>query len=317
MHFYDASDGERLLGGLHQNGSITEANFLDMLDFLLVTHSPVRVQDRFSCHEVARTAKTLEPGMYDVRCKGSSNSGQCLFWASCAHHLTPGPIKLTDEPWLPRLVTHSASTPDDTFSNSVRTRDGKCVISGPANPISFHEPTGTEATHIFPRDNEDCWVEYNLARHVTDMDGFPDASKLSSAQNGLLLGTHIRQLWDQCVVSVNPDVSRLPLFQRQNLNRHQDNYKVVVFGLDMHGLDGRTLGPACRDPSDPHRVSDALLRWHYRQCVLANVRGEGEPIFDGISPGADAIQEMEDGPYAKERFEMEMSARLRGFDNGD
>lgn len=101
------------------------------------------------------------------------------------------------------------------------------------------------------------------------------------------------------------------------INCSQDNYKVVVFALDMGGIDGRTLDPACRDPADPHRASDALLRWHYRQAVLANVRGAGEPVFGEAPSGTDALREIEHGPYAKERFQMEIAARLRGFGNDD
>ena len=95
----------------------------------------------------------------------------------------------------------------------------------------------------------------------------------------------------------------------------QAGYKVVVFGLDVHALDGRTLDAACRRAADG--VPDALLRWHYRQAVLANVRGGGEPLFDGAPEGTDALREMADGPYAKERFEMEMSARLGAFAGED
>lgn len=70
VHFYDASDA-RLLGGLYQNGSITEANFLDMLDLILVTYSPIAVQDRFSCNELCRSGRPLQPGIYDIRSKGT------------------------------------------------------------------------------------------------------------------------------------------------------------------------------------------------------------------------------------------------------
>ena len=70
----------------------------------------------------------------------------------------------------------------------------------------------------------------------------------------------------------------------------------------------------CRDPTDPHCVSEQLLRWHFRQSVLANMRGEGEPIFEhDFPPGTDMMGEIREGPYAKERFEMEVAAELRGF----
>jgi len=71
-------DGEDdVLGGLIQNGSITEANFLDMLKILLVTDGfPIRVEHRaqnceaISDYVVSRTDDRLEVGLYDVNCDG-------------------------------------------------------------------------------------------------------------------------------------------------------------------------------------------------------------------------------------------------------
>ncbi|CUS12263.1 unnamed protein product, partial [Tuber aestivum] len=105
----------------------------------------------------------------------------------------------------------------------------------------------------------------------------------------------MHQKFDQYLVSVNPD----------------DNYKIVVFDPDIRVLDGRILDPMCRNPADPHRVSDQLLRWHFRQSVLANMRGEGEPIFEhDFPPGTDMVGEILSGPYGQERFELEIAARL-------
>jgi hypothetical protein len=104
-------------------------------------------------------------------------------------------------------------------------------------------------------------------------------------------------MFDQYLISVNPD----------------DGYKVVVFYPDLFGYDGKTLDPVCRNPADPHSVSDELLRWHFRQSVLANVRGAGEPIFEhDFPPGTDMMGEILAGPYARERFELEIAARLEG-----
>jgi len=65
----------------------------------------------------------------------------------------------------------------------------------------------------------------------------------------------------------------------------------MVFDDDILGLDGKTLDFVCRDPANPHRVSDQLLRWHFRQSVLANVRGAGEPIFEHDFPPGDGYDE--------------------------
>lgn len=69
-----------------------------------------------------------------------------------------------------------------------------------------------------------------------------------------------------------------------------------MFGLDDDGVDGRFLDPICCNPADPHHVSNQLLRWHFRQAVLANVRGAGEPIFEHDFTGEDMI-----GPSAGNR----------------
>jgi hypothetical protein len=56
---------------------------------------------------------------------------------------------------------------------------------------------------------------------------------------------------------------------------------VICFDEDLLGADGRQLDPICRDPADPRSVRDELLiRWHFRQAVLANMRGAGEPVFE-------------------------------------
>lgn len=96
----------------------------------------------------------------------------------------------------------------------------------------------------------------------------------------------------------------------------KDNYKVVVFDDDLLGIDGRRLDPVCRNVEDPHRVSDELLRWHFRQSVLANMRGAGEPVFEHDFTGTDMVKEISEGPRGKERFELELAARLHGFDKG-
>ena len=80
--------------------------------------------------------------------------------------------------------------------------------------------------------------------------------------------------------------------------------------MDYLGVDGRVLDLVCRNPSDPHRVSDELLRWHFRQSVLTNMRGGGEPLFEHDFAGKDILKEIREGPCAQERFEIELAARL-------
>jgi hypothetical protein len=77
-------------------------------------------------------------------------------------------------------------------------------------------------------------------------------------------------------------------------------------------IDGRVLDPICRNPGNPDRVSDEVLRWHFRQSVLANMRGAGEPVFEtDFPPGTDMMATLRAEPCGKERFEMELASRLR------
>lgn len=77
-------------------------------------------------------------------------------------------------------------------------------------------------------------------------------------------------------------------------------------------MDGRILDIVCRDPNHPDRVADELLRWHFRQCVLANMKGAGEPIFKhDFPPGTDMINEIMRGPLPAQRMELELFSRLQ------
>ncbi|KAG0636523.1 hypothetical protein HOY80DRAFT_977166 [Tuber brumale] len=262
--FCNAAEPDMALGGLVQNGSITEANFLDILGILLVsTEGPLRVQERISSHIVERTDVPLKTGVYDIYCEGI--------------------IQVKDR-----------------FSHEVRHRDRKCVISGLLNPeilIQANSWTGFEAVHIFPTEHESLWIQSDYQRWITDMDDATGSSKINSPQNGFLLQRTVEQMFNQYLMSVNPD----------------DGYKVVVFAIDFLHCDGRILDPACRNPADPHHVSDQLLRWHFRQSVLANVRGAGEPTFEHDFPlGTDMVGEILAVPYARERFELEIATRLEG-----
>ena len=86
---------------------------------------------------------------------------------------------------------------------------------------------------------------------------------------------------------------------------------MVVFTQDTTGVDGRLLSPACRQADDPRRVSDECPRWHFRQAVLANVRGAGELGWDyDFPPGSDMVGEILRGPDAQLRMEVELAGRL-------
>ncbi|KAL1860062.1 hypothetical protein Plec18170_002011 [Paecilomyces lecythidis] len=128
------------------------------------------------------------------------------------------------------------------------------------------------------------------------MDNVRGVTKINSCQNGLLIQATLCSFFNNYLIGINP----------------KDGYKITCFAPDNMNLDGRILDPACRNPMDPRRVSDELLEWHFRQCVLANMKGAGEPLFEhDFPPGTDMIAEIREGPMPKERFETEIAARLK------
>lgn len=76
--------------------------------------------------------------------------------------------------------------------------------------------------------------------------------------------------------------------------------------------------PVCRTSTDPHRVSDELLRWHFRQSILAYMKGAGALIFEHNFPlGADMLAELRTEPHGIQRLELELSSGLRDVSNNE
>jgi len=210
------------------------------------------------------------------------------------------PIRVSNEPCVQRLTDHSAAVMGTGFEHEIRARDRKCVVSGFSNHdllIQHDSWDGFEATYIFPPEHEELWIQSDNDRLITNMDNATGSSKINSAQNGFLLDCSAQQLFNGHLIAVNPD----------------DGYKIVTFCGDSFGHDGKILDPVCRNPADPNSVSDHLLRWHFRQSILANMRGDGEPLYEHDFAGADMMDGILNGPNGKERFEFVMAAQLRGL----
>ncbi|KAF8448357.1 hypothetical protein BGX38DRAFT_1250326 [Terfezia claveryi] len=100
---------------------------------------------------------------------------------------------------------------------------------------------------------------------------------INSVQNGLLLRSDEHALFHAYGFSINPD----------------ESYKVVCFNTDKK------------------RPAVQLLCWHFRQAVLANMRGAGEPVFEcDFLPGSDMMDEIMSGPMTATRMEFEVFSRL-------
>ncbi|KAK9326103.1 HNH endonuclease-domain-containing protein, partial [Lipomyces orientalis] len=183
------------------------------------------------------------------------------------------------------------------FRARVRERDGKCVITGTENanaPINIWR--GFEAAHIFPLSSEEYWMQNGFSRWITNRMEERDTG-INSCQNALLMQSTIHQNFDGFDFSVNPD----------------DGYKITCFDKDPFKIDGRILDPICRESNGEEGARDELLRWHFRQAVLANMRGAGEPSFEmDFPPGSDMMGDILSGPQAAKRMEAELFSRLNG-----
>lgn len=83
----------------------------------------------------------------------------------------------------------------------------------------------------------------------------------------------------------------------------------MAFWPIWEGIAGKYLDQSLF--SRPDAPVDMLLRWHFRQAVLANMRGAGEPVFEhDLPPGSDIVGSILLGPEPAERMEFELFTRL-------
>ena len=132
-----------------------------------------------------------------------------LIWRKLQSLTLNRSIKVSDEPRVQCPPSHrNMSGAEDAFRNGIRARDGKYVISGMVNKGAYYDSwAGFDAAHIFPLEKESLWIQYNFGRYITDMDDTTGDSKIDSLQNGFILQATIHNLFDQYLLSVNPDVS--------------------------------------------------------------------------------------------------------------
>lgn len=271
VFFYDLRDPSTLLGGLVLNPGVTNANFYSMINIILIITSTYSLQNDNS-ETLPQDSQPLLPGNYFV--------------------VTDGAVDVSNEIAVTRTESLSTGTRVQAFRDQVRERDGRCVITKKENRRArFGIWDGFEAAHIFPLAYEQYWIDHNFNRWIS----LPPSQggTINSVQNGLLLRGDIHTDFDHFNISINPD----------------DNYKIVCFQLDVDEIAGRILDNRLLD--DERRPAPELLRWHFRQAVLTNMRGAGEPVFEhDFPPGSDIMGDIRDGPKAAERMESELFGRL-------
>ncbi|PUU73776.1 HNH endonuclease-domain-containing protein [Tuber borchii] len=273
---YDSNHRDTLLGGLWLTEGVTNANLYYMVEIICV------FTDTFDIHDnneqlVERDEKPLQPGNYFI--------------------VTNGSITLTEEAPLLRALSLHSGPRIEAFRDAVRERDRRCVISG----MRVLRPdlgrwTCFEVAHIFPLAYEDHWNKSNYSRWITIPPANESDGTIHSVQNGILLSANMHALFDAYHISINPD----------------DNYKIIGFGPEVtyeKDIAGRRLDQTFLN--NPLRPTDQLLRWHFRQAVLVNVKGLGEPYLENDFPsGSDIMAEIMDGSKAAERMEYELFSRF-------
>ncbi len=303
VHLYDARDGETILGGLEVNQGVTNANFYYMVEIFVLFNSDYFLRDE-QANKVPRDGNSLRPGKYYIMTEGNPT------WAWSAQNIllniVSGSIAVTGECPLLRATSMSTGTRVRAFRDSVRDRDRRCLISGDAAQDRRGNWRGCDAAHIFPLAYEGHWHEHDYGRWISIPPS--QGGLINSVQNGLLLRSDLHHLFDGYDISINPDV-RIAIRAKLQADLQKDDYKVVVFNTDIRHVAGRRLDNQFR--ADPHRAVDQLLRWHFRQAVLANMKGAGVPSFEhDFPPGSDILHDIRHGPMASERMEFELFSRL-------
>ncbi|PUU80412.1 HNH endonuclease-domain-containing protein [Tuber borchii] len=307
---YDSNHRDTLLGGLWIAEGTTNANLYCMVEIICNFTDTFDLRDNNE-QLVIRDEKPLQPGNYfivtNVRkqvlrpvattgfaMRDITPSAALSYHGHCS--LQTGSITLTEEAPLFRGLSLESGARIVSFRDAVRERDRRCVITR----VPVYEPAFSgwkmfEVAHIFPLAYEDHWNQSNYSRWITvppanESDGF-----IHSVQNGMLLTRDLHALFDGYDVSINPD----------------DNYKIVCFARETtwYNIAGRHLDQTFLD--NPLRPADQLLRWHYRQAVLVNVKGLGEPCVEMDFPlGLDVMAEIMDDPKPVERMEFELFSRF-------
>ncbi|EGD92176.1 hypothetical protein H112_00250 [Trichophyton rubrum D6] len=263
-------------GGLRAASNLTRRQLFNILNIAFRPSGGFDISRRGSTTPLPVTDDLIEPGHYIL---SSTIPGE---------DVTP-----SDEQYYRRTLSLSDTGRDETFRHDVRQRDGRCVITGRVNHnAGVGLWRGFEAAHVFPLALSMIFSSCAFSNGITDSRG------INSPNNGLLLRSDIHQMWDGYEFAINPD----------------DDYRVYSFSANTTEYHGTVLNDVCRQPEDAHRVYDVLLRWHFEQAVLGNVRGAGELGFNfDFPPGTDMMGEIREGPFATERMEAELFGRLYGY----
>jgi hypothetical protein len=154
VFIYDAKDPDKVLGGLILTNGVTNANFYSMVEILIECDFSL-IDD--SGTKINRDDNPLQAGNYFIDADGRL---LCILFMITWLKLRlidkqVEPFSLNDEPVVIRAPSHQSGTRVQAFTEAVRQRDRRCVVSGERAVNAWRGLwTGFEAAHIFPLAHE-------------------------------------------------------------------------------------------------------------------------------------------------------------------
>ncbi|TDL20955.1 hypothetical protein BD410DRAFT_790307 [Rickenella mellea] len=285
------TDPPTIVAGINQHGTTSIEMFYKMLNIVLVVQTPWYIY--LADEQYQPLDKALRPNDIDLLPLG--------MYVILSPNKETIPVSLTPENFRPRILSadkSGTSTPHKmTFRNRIRDRDDRCCVTRLLTHGLYYR---FRASHIFPISHKDVWDKLNLSNYFDDdaPDGEQGPNSINSVQNGLLLRSDHHAGFNAYDFAINPD----------------DGYRIFDF-FQVGDLHGQVLWINENVPPK-YRPSPHLLREHFKQCVLINVKGAGRRTEDWIDPEDEhdlsdfaqwgqSIQK--DGPS---RLELELRARL-------
>jgi len=288
-------DPPSIVAGCIQHGRLTTEEFHDWLLSLQLLRTDVP----WRLYPIGADSKVLDNAGLDPRSASLLPPGD---YAVLSDDAQPIAVELTHERHRPRTLSLDISKTGrtDAFRERIRERDMRCCVTQQLVPGLNPQFSRFRASHIFPVAHKDVWDLLGLAQFIEDDAPNKDIgpASINSIQNGFLLRSDIHDGFDNYEFGINPD----------------KNYQIYDF-TDAGEFDGRRLW--INETVDPkYRPSAVVLREHFRQCVLANIKGAGQQSEDWFDPEDEQDLSIfsnwgvPDGHGGPSRLELELRARL-------
>lgn len=175
------------LGGLVATLGITNAIFHTIVEIALELPAGYSIQDSDG-GVLLRDDSQLGPGRYLI--------------------LANVPVLPSSQRYFTRALSGTTGTRLQSFKQQVRDRDGRCVVSKVRSlRPQYDHWIGFEAAHIVPLAYASEWQSRGFSNLVSLPPPHPrQGDTINSVQNGLLMQSSFRQLFDGYDFSILPEV---------------------------------------------------------------------------------------------------------------